>query len=221
MRFFPLRRRTIVAALATLLLGAVAVATANGYILTRHRNRVFESVATTPAREVALVLGANPVTRSGRPNLHFAYRMDAAAGLYHTGKVRHLLVSGDNHRRDYDEPTAMKEALVARGVPARSITCDYAGFRTLDSVVRAKRVFGLGSFVIVSQAYHNHRALEIAQAHGLDAVALNTRDVPALHALKTQIREVLARTATMLDLYVWHRQPRFSGPYEPILLAQK
>lgn len=202
-------------------IGVAFVAAANYAIVVRHRAQLFSELEAVPRRDVGLVLGANPVTSSGRPNLHFNSRIEAAAALFHAGKVRHLLVSGDNHRRDYDEPTAMKQALVARGVPAEAITCDFAGFRTLDSVVRAGAVFGLSSCTIVSQRYHNTRALEIARAHGLDAVAFCSRDVPALHSLRTEAREVLARAVTILDLYLWHRQPHFSGPYEPIRIARR
>lgn len=214
------RGRFLLAGLCVSTLAAAALVTAaNHAILTRHRAELFSDTNAIPARDVGLVLGANPVTASGEPNLHFAYRIEAAAALYRAGKVRHLLVSGDNHRADYDEPTAMKRALIARGVPEQAITCDYAGFRTLDSVVRAKNVFGLGSCTIISQRYHNTRALEIARAQGISAVAFCTREIPARYAMRSEAREVLARTLTILDLYVWHRQPHFPGPYEPIQLA--
>ncbi|MES2695155.1 MAG: ElyC/SanA/YdcF family protein [Verrucomicrobiota bacterium] len=219
---FPRKLRPLVLpTLALAVLGGAFVGYANYAILQRQKGRVFSNVATVPAREVALVLGANPLTSGGQPNLHFAYRIEAAAALFHAGKVRHLLVSGDNHHRDYDEPTAMKNALIARGVPAAAITCDYAGFRTLDSVVRAHKVFGLRSFTIVSQGYHTARALEIARVHDLDAIAFRSRDVPNAFSLRTRVREVLARADTMLDLHVWHRGPRFPGPHEPIRLARK
>lgn len=196
--------------------GVAFVAFANLHIVHANRDRLYTSIADVPARDIGLVLGANRVMRDGRPNQHFVYRMDAAAALYHAGKVRHLLVSGDNGRRDYDEPAMMKEALVARGVPAVAITCDYAGFRTLDSVIRARQVFGLEACTIVTQRYHNTRALEVARATGLDAVGFCTRDVEIRHSVRTEIREIASRTLAVLDLYVWHRQPRFPGPPEPI-----
>lgn len=202
-----------------LILGVVLfVVTANCFVIARNQGRLTADIADVPPREVGVVFGAAPRLRDGRANLHFAYRIDAAAQLYHSGKVRHLLVSGDNHRSDYDEPTAMKEALIAKGVPADAITCDYAGFRTLDTVARAKDVFGLTSCVLITQRYHNTRALEVARAYGIDAVGFCTRDVPALHSIQTEIREVAARTVAFLDLYVWHRGPRFDGPFEPINL---
>ncbi|HEY1108685.1 MAG TPA: ElyC/SanA/YdcF family protein [Opitutaceae bacterium] len=221
MRFRRPSRRALLTLLAGFSLGLAFVAVANHVTVSRHEARNHAEIDQVPVREVALVLGANPVLKSGAPNLHFTYRIGAAAALYHAGKVRHLLVSGDNHRRDYDEPTAMKAALIARGVPAEAITCDYAGFRTLDSVVRANSVFGLRSFTLVSQRYHTARALEIAHAHGLDAVAFCSRDVPSGQSLRTELLEVLARADTWLDLYVWHRGPRFPGPPEPIRVASR
>ena len=110
----------------------------------------------------------------------------------------------------------MKEALIARGVPASAIVCDYAGFRTLDSVVRAHEVFGLDSFTIVTQRYHNTRALEVARANHLDAVGFCASDVGLRYAVRSQLREVASRTVAVLDLYVWHRSPRFPGPSEPL-----
>lgn len=221
MRFRRPSRRVLLTLGAVFSLGLAFVAVANHAIVSRHAARNHSQLDQVPVRDVALVLGANPQLKSGAPNLHFTYRIGAAAALYHAGKVRHLLVSGDNHRRDYDEPSAMKAALVARGVPAEAITCDYAGFRTLDSVVRAHSVFGLRSFTIVSQRYHTARALEIARAHGLDAVAFCSSDLPAALSIKTELREILARADTWLDLYVWHRDPRFPGPPEPIQIASR
>lgn len=221
MRFRRPSRRALLTLLAGLSVGIAFVAVANHVILSRHKDQSYSRIDAVPYRDVALVLGANPRLKSGAPNLHFAHRIEAAAALYHAGKVRHLLVSGDNHRSDYDEPTAMKAALVARGVPAEAITCDYAGFRTLDSVARANSVFGLRTFTVVSQRYHTARALEIAHAHGLDAVAFCSSDVPAAQSIKTELREIIARADTWLDLYVWHRGPRFPGPPEPILIASR
>ncbi len=202
---------------ATVLVATVGFVTfANLHIVRANRDRLHTRVADIPMRDTGLVLGANRTLRDGRPNLFFTKRMDAAAALYHAGKVRRLLVSGDNGRADYDEPTMMKEALLARGVPAEAIVCDYAGFRTLDSVVRAREVFGLTDCTIITQRFHNTRALEVARAHGIDAVGFCADDVVLRHSLRTKAREVVSRTLAVLDLYVWHKQPRFPGPPEPL-----
>lgn len=184
--------------------------------------RVFRSVENVPDNDVGLVLGTGKSTRRGSPNLHFKQRMDAAVALYRSGKVRHLLVSGDNHIAGYDEPTDMREALVAAGVPTNAITCDYAGFRTLDSVVRAKRVFGLSSCTIVSEEFHCPRALWIASQQGLNAVAFAAPDLQSRRwMLRVKAREALARVLCGLDLYVFHTRPKFPGPSEPIVVASK
>ena len=172
-----------------------------------------------PQHQVGLVLGTGKTTPRGNPNLHFNQRIAAAAALYRAGKVRHLLVSGDNHIASYDEPTDMRDALVAAGVPTNAITCDYAGFRTLDSVVRAKTVFGLQEFTIVTEEFHCPRALWIARQHGLEAMAFAAPDLSARWSARVKARESLARVWCALDLYLLHRRPKFSGPPEPIILT--
>lgn len=182
--------------------------------------RVFHSVDDIPAREVGLVLGTSKLTKHGLPNLHFNQRIAAAVALYRAGKVHHLLVSGDNHITTYDEATDMRNALVAAGVPTNAITCDYAGFHTLDSVVRAKEVFGLSQCTIISEEFHCPRALWIAQQHGLDAIAFAAPDVGLRGwSLRAKFREQFARVWCGVDLYVLHRQPKFPGPREPIVLS--
>ena len=184
------------------------------------KGRIFKSVNAVPAREVGLVLGTSKETRYGKSNLHFDHRIAAAAELYRAGKIHHILVSGDNHIATYDEPTDMRNALVAAGVPASAITCDYAGFRTLDSVVRAQEVFGLSQCTIISEDFHCPRALWIAQQHRLNAIAFAAPDVGLKSwSLRAKFREEFARAWCGVDLYVFHRQPKFPGPREPILLG--
>lgn len=181
--------------------------------------KIYRSLETIPPSEVGLVLGTARMTRRGSTNLHFTQRIKAAAALYHAGKVRHLLVSGDNHVIGYDEPSDMRDALVAAGVPANAITLDYAGFRTLDSVARAQSVFGLTRCTIVSEEFHCPRALWIAKRQGLDAVAFAAPDLGGRESARVKARECLARAWCAVDLYVWHRGPKFPGPYEPIVLT--
>jgi SanA protein len=184
------------------------------------RGRIFRSPDAVPSNAVALVLGTSRLTPRGSTNLHFNQRIDAAVALYRAGKVKHLLVSGDNHVKSYDEPSDMREALLRAGIPDSAITRDYAGFRTLDSVVRAKTVFGLSQFTIVSEDFHCPRALWIARRHGLDAVAFAAPDLRAMRwSLRVKLRETFARAWCGVDLYVRHRGPKFPGPKEPILLS--
>jgi len=152
---------------------------------------------------------------NGLNNLYFSRRIDAAAELYKAGKVDCLIVSGDNHVKGYDEPSDMKESLVKAGVPADRIVCDYAGFRTLDTVVRAKKVFGLDSFIIVSQPDHVRRAVFTARGFGCDAYGYAAKDVNGRYSIKTTIREQLAKIAAVADV-VLRRSPKFLGPREPL-----
>lgn len=184
--------------------------------------RLYRSVAAVPNRDVGLVLGCSKIASHGKLNPHFANRIEAAAALYRAGKVQHLLVSGDNHIATYDEPDDMRAALISAGVPADAITCDYAGFRTLDSVVRAREIFGLSRCTIISEDYHCPRALWIAKQHNLDAIAFAAPNVSKKSwSLRANIREQLARSWCAVDLYLLHRGPKFLGPKEPILVGNR
>jgi SanA protein len=178
----------------------------------RVEDRLIDDLERLPHHSVGVVLGCVPRLRDGRSNLYFRYRMEAAAKLFHAGKVDYLLVSGDNHRRGYDEPTAMRDALLELAVPSARIILDYAGFRTLDSVVRAKEVFGQDRIVIVSQRFHNERALYLALASGLNALAYNAKDVVGSEGNLTGIREPLARIRAVVDVHLLRTRPKFTGP---------
>jgi len=179
---------------------------------------VAEVVAVPADIKVALVLGCSKKLPDGRSNRFFCKRMDAAAKLYQAGKCRALIVSGDNSVKGYDEPTDMKEALVAAGVPADKIHCDYAGFRTLDSVVRAQKVFGQSRLIIISQRFHNERAIYLARSLGIDAYGFNAADAVLSTSLrlKNQAREALARVQAVLDIHVFGTQPKFLG--QPVVI---
>jgi SanA protein len=200
-------------------IGGGAIWGVNCWVVRSTRDQVHHVVADLPYRDVGVVLGTSRRTRDGRENLFFRYRINAAVELYEKGKIRHILVSGDNRTREYDEPNAMRQALIESGVPPAAITRDYAGLRTLDSIVRARDVFGLNKFTIISQEYHNYRALFIARHAGLDAVAFCARDVESSEfRLRNFVREVGARIMAVLDLYILRTRPRFPGPPEPINL---
>ena len=173
--------------------------------------RIYTSVDNIPYNKVALLLGTNPLNRWGSANSYFTTRVATASELFHAGKVDYIIASGDNHIKEYDEPTAMRDSLVAHGVPEDRIILDFAGFRTLDSVVRAKEVFGCDSLTIISQADHNARALYLAEANGIEAVAVAAPLRAELSVrIRLAIREWLARDKMMLDLWLG-KQPRFLG----------
>ena len=176
--------------------------------------RVFDSASinAVPRQRAAVVMGCVPKLRGGWDNPYFTARIEAAAELWRAGKVEALIVSGDNHVEWYDEPSEMKAALVAEGVPEDRVVCDYAGFRTLDSVVRARTIFGLDSFLVVSQDFHVRRAIFLGRCKGLDVRGYAARGVPfGRLSSRTIVREPLARVAAVLDVLLG-RRPRFGGP---------
>ncbi len=207
-----LKFAAMAAALLLLAWGASAIA-----VYAVSSGRVFDSASidAVPRQRAAVVLGCVRTLPNGLDNLYFSRRIDAAAGLYKADKVDCLIVSGDNHVKGYDEPSDMKESLINAGVPADRIVCDYAGFRTLDTVVRAKKVFGVDSFIIVSQPDHVRRAVFTARGFGCDAYGYAAKDVNGRYSIKTTIREQLAKIAAVADV-VLRRSPKFLGPREQL-----
>lgn len=178
-------------------------------------DQLYDSVQDIPKNKVGLVLGTSNRLVNGNKNLYYTYRIDAAVALFTSGKIEYILVSGDNSTRYYDEPTTMQNDLIARGIPADRIFMDYAGFRTLDSIVRSKEVFGQTSITVISQPFHNARAVFIAGNKGIEAIGFNARDVSRKYGLKVRAREQLARVKVMWDLLVGV-EPKFLG--DPVLI---
>ena len=174
-------------------------------VYTAGDDRVFKRVGDIPENEVGLVLGTAKWLRKGKLNRFFSYRIEAAVRLYKCGKVRRLLLSGNGIDPGRSEPELMKKALVDRGIPPDALSLDDGGLRTLDSIVRAKRVYGLNQMTIVSQEFHNRRALFLCRAFGIDAVGFNAEDVPALEAPRTFLRELLARVDAVLEVTLYRQ----------------
>ena len=172
--------------------------------------QLYDSVENIPKNKVGLLLGTGKFLKSGRVNLYYTFRIEAAAELFKAKKINYILVSGDNGRKGYDEPTSMKEDLIAKGIPEEKIYLDYAGFRTLDSVVRAKEIFGQNNLTIISQPFHNERALFLAQRKGVNGVAYNAKRITGKYGWKVKAREKLARVKMILDL-VFGKEPKFLG----------
>ena len=179
--------------------------------------KIYTTANAIPSREVGLVLGTARLRRGGGENLYFKKRIAAAAELYRRGKIKHLLLSGDDSN---NEPGDMRKALLAQHVPARAMTLDRDGLRTLDSVVRAKEVFGLTHFTIISQQDHDERALLIARHYDINAIAFTAADVSFRHAVNAHVHEWFARVKVMLDLYILHTRPRHLGPKIALPIAQ-
>ena len=183
----------------------------NYWINSNTKTQLYTDVNEIPFRKVGLVLGASKKTIRGTNNFYFSYRIQAAYELFKAHKVQYLLVSGDNHIKGYDEPSDMRKALIALGVPDSCIVLDYAGFRTLDSVVRCNEVFGEDSITIISQEFHNQRALFIANKNNIQAIGFNAQDVNQNYSFKTRLREYFARVKCVLDIYVLYTSPKFLG----------
>lgn len=222
-RLYPLRHAAAAVAVAlrpfrrgrVLLFGGVLLISAAIYAnvaVLRCRTATHHAVGTLPTVKACLVLGASRQLANGDQNLFYRYRMDAAQLAYTSGKCRILVVSGDNRQHSYNEPEDMKQSLVSRGVPAAAIVCDYAGGRTLDSVVRFRQIFGQNTGIVISQEFHNARAIYIARHHDLHLVGFNAREVAAYHAFRTQVREVFSRVRAVLDVQVLRARPRHLGP---------
>lgn len=172
---------------------------------------LFQEATLTPHNKVGLVLGTSKKLSNGLPNQYFNNRIQAAVDLYKAGKIDRLIISGDNSTRYYNEPQDMKEALMEKGVQENNIYMDYAGFRTFDSVIRCKEIFGQNQITIISQKFHNARAVFIARHHQIEAIGYNAKDVNKASGLKTNMREVLARVKLYIDLFVINQKPKFLG----------
>jgi SanA protein len=159
---------------------------------------------------VGLLLGTSKYLSNGKINGYWKYRIDATVELYKKSKIKYVIISGDNSKSTYDEPTDMKNELVKRGIPESVIFLDYAGFRTFDSVIRAQKVFSQTEFTVISQQFHNERAIVIARHYGIKAIGYNAKDVTAYNGFKTKVREKFARVKLFLDFIIGN-EPKFLG----------
>ncbi|GAB2876190.1 SanA/YdcF family protein [Streptomyces mayteni] len=175
----------------------------------------FRSVADAPSAPVAMVFGAG-LRADGQPTAWLAHRLEAGAELYHSGRVRALLVTGDNGREEYNEPDAMRDHLVGLGVPAERIVADYAGFNTWNSCARAADVFGVTRALLVSQEFHIPRALALCRAAGIDAHGVGVGERPSPVLLFSSLREMAGAIPAVWDA-AFTPAPRFAGPRESSL----
>ncbi|XCI75499.1 MAG: ElyC/SanA/YdcF family protein [Flavobacteriales bacterium] len=173
------------------------------------KNKIYDQPKKIPFNKVGLVLGTAKYLSKGGINTYFKHRMDAVALLFHHKKIQYLIVSGDNRRDNYNEPKVMEKELIKRGVPTHSIYRDYAGFRTLDSILRAYKIFGQKKFTVISQKFHNERAILIADHAGLDVIGFNAKDI-SREIKQSYLREAFARIKALWDIF-YHTQPKFLG----------
>lgn len=161
---------------------------------------LYSELKDVPEFNTALLLGTSSKRKNGDPNPYFYHRIDACVELYKAGKIATLVISGDNSTKYYNEPETMRKELLKRGVPDSIIKLDFAGLRTLDSVLRMRDVFGKTTFLVVSQKFHNERAIYLARHHGLNVRGYNAGGVEGFSGLKTQSREKFARVKVFVDL---------------------
>jgi SanA protein len=202
-------RRVLAITVGAIAAAALLIVVAN-VVVARERDRVYRGVDRVPARAVAIVPGAR-VWADGRPSLVLEDRLQAALELHQAGKVGRILVSGDHARAGYDEVNAMRGWLVDRGVPSADVFMDHAGLRTLDTMQRAARVFGVRDAIVCTQDFHVARALYLARDAGIDAVGLVADRHVYPQAGRDRVREALATTLSVLEVAVG-REPRFLGP---------
>jgi len=174
------------------------------------KGKTFSSLENVPKNRVGLVLGTSKKLVSGHANPYYTNRINATTALFTANKIDFVLVSGDNASIYYNEPSTIKKDLIAKGVPEENIFLDYAGFRTLDSMVRANVVFGLDSVTVISQKFHNERAIYLAKQKGLKAIGFNAKDIKGQQGFKVHFREYFARVKVFIDLLL-NTEPRFYG----------
>ena len=179
---------------------------------------IYHNISQIPPKKALLLLGTAKYLSHGRINYYYKYRIDAVVQLFNANKVKAIIVSGDNGDKSYDEPTTMRDDLIARGIPEKYITLDYAGFRTLDSIVRAKAIFDLDDYIIVSQEFHLERAIYIAHQKGQKVIGFTAKDFKnTIWAKRMEYRELLARAKAFLDLEIINKKPKFYGKKEKVV----
>ena len=189
---------------------AGSVVATNIWIDSKTKKFIFDDIAGLRANKAGLLLGTSPFMKGGKNNPFFENRIDAAVELYNKGKIRNIIVSGDNRALNYNEPEEMRRRLIKRGIPGNRIYLDYAGLRTLDSVVRCGEIFGQTGFTVISQRFHNQRAVFLGRAKGFDVIAFNAKDVNYREGFRTRFREYFARLEAVSDL-ITYKEPRFLG----------
>lgn len=205
------RRKIFIAVFVLLAITLMTVIFCNYQVEAASRDKIYSNVSDVPSNHVGLLLGTGKYLVRGTINPYYQYRIDATVELMKAGKIKYLVISGDNGRKEYNEPETMRADLIAAGIDSTRIWLDYAGFRTFDSMVRLKKIFSQDSVTIISQKFHNQRAIFIAEKEGITAVGFNAKDVSKKAGLKVQIREKLARVKVFAD-YLLGNNPKYLGP---------
>lgn len=176
-------------------------------------SKTFDNIGDVPYNEVGILLGTSPRVANGNPNFYYINRITATADLYKAGKINRIIASGGDYSQrasgGYNELIAMRDSLVIRGVPDSVIILDYDGTRTLNSIVKAKEIYGIDRFTIISQEYHNERAIFLASLNGIDAVGYNAKPSHIkIKRIKNEGREYFARVKLFVDVILGEK-PKF------------
>jgi SanA protein len=204
------KRKILLALVVLIVVAGIVIFTCDRIIEKASANKIYSDVQSIPANNVGLLLGTSKMLSNGYENAYYRYRINAAADLLKSGKIKYLIISGDNSRKEYDEPSDMRADLIAAGIDSTVIYLDYAGFRTFDSIIRLKKIFGQDKVTIISQQFHNQRAIYIAKREGINAIGYNAKDVSKNYGFRVQVREKLARVKVFVDM-ITGKEPKFLG----------
>ncbi len=194
----------------TIIAFVVVIMAMNLAIIYESKQYLYNDIEKIPNNKVGLVLGTSKYFLTGEQNPYFKNRIDAVARLYKCGKIKYIILSGDNSEKYYNEPRTMREELIKYGIPKKVIYLDYAGFRTWDSILRCNMIFGQNQMTVISQEFHNARAVFIARKNGIKAIGFNAKDISINRCMRTRIREVFARIKVFIDLIVG-QDPKYLG----------
>lgn len=200
LKFFTLKR-ILKYSFVALLFSIFSVLISDWVISDFAEEKVFSSLKSISKNRVGILLGTSKFTKKGAVNQYYKTRIDAAERLLKGNKIEILIISGDNSEITYNEPLDMQNDLIERGIPKQQIVLDYAGFRTFDSMERARKVFGQKRITIISQRFHNERAIYLANHFGIDAIGYNAADVTAYGSFLTRVREKFARVKVFIDCW--------------------
>ncbi len=193
-----------------IILSVFSIFLSNKLVKKNAQGKIYTETKSIPKNKVGLVLGTSKLLRNGTINLYYKYRLNAAIELFKSNKINFIVISGDNSSKSYDEPTDFKNDLIKAGISENKIFLDYAGFRTLDSVVRIKEIFDQNSVTIISQQFHNERAIYLAEHFKIKAIGFNAKGISGKYGLRVRLREYLARVKVFVDI-AFNVEPKFLG----------
>jgi SanA protein len=182
----------------------------NDIIKDSAKGKLYSDISSIPYNKVGLLLGTSKYLYNGIENPYYLYRIDAATQLLKAGKIKYVIISGDNGHINYNEPKSMRTDLINSGIDSANIYLDFAGFRTFDSMIRLREIFGQNAVTVISQRFHNERAIYIASKENIAAIGFNATDLNNSNGLKIQIREKFARVKVFLD-FLFGTKPKFLG----------